>query len=203
MSASRLGKSWRSTGHIAGGSGTAFIAAGRLQSAGARPQMTPPPPLAAPPTLCRIRGHAPYRSTKDGDESAEHLNIAERQVPTAYRDEHGKAHARHFDRKVDAQRGLNEITAAMVTGTYVDPSASCMASASTTASGPRGKSGAPGTEAAMGSPHVQPRLPTSVCARCGALTSSTGSEFAHPRVRAGHRARRANNVRAVRPRRRR
>ncbi len=38
-----------------------------------------------------------------------------------YRDENGKEHARHFDRKVDAQRWLDEQTAAMVTGTWVDP----------------------------------------------------------------------------------
>ena len=38
-----------------------------------------------------------------------------------YRDEHGKEHARHFRRKVDAQRWLDEVTAAVQTGTYVDP----------------------------------------------------------------------------------
>ena len=40
-----------------------------------------------------------------------------------YRDENGKEHARHFKRKVDAQRWLDEQTAAMVTGDYVDPAA--------------------------------------------------------------------------------
>lgn len=40
-----------------------------------------------------------------------------------YRDETGREHARHFDRKVDAQRWLDEVTAAVVTGTYVDPGA--------------------------------------------------------------------------------
>ncbi len=40
-----------------------------------------------------------------------------------YRDEAGREHARHFDRKVDAQRWLDETTAAVVTGTYVDPKA--------------------------------------------------------------------------------
>src|SRR3954467_15436626 len=40
-----------------------------------------------------------------------------------YRDENGKEHSRHFKRKVDAQRWLDEVTAAMVTGDYVDPSA--------------------------------------------------------------------------------
>jgi integrase len=38
-----------------------------------------------------------------------------------YRDEAGKEHARHFDRKVDAQNWLDEQTAAIVTGTYVSP----------------------------------------------------------------------------------
>lgn len=40
-----------------------------------------------------------------------------------YRDNAGKEHARHFDRKVDAQRWLDEVTASVVTGTYVDPRA--------------------------------------------------------------------------------
>ncbi|MEZ0490783.1 tyrosine-type recombinase/integrase [Kineococcus sp. TBRC 1896] len=38
-----------------------------------------------------------------------------------YRDVAGKEHARHFERKVDAQRWLDEVSAAVVTGTYVDP----------------------------------------------------------------------------------
>lgn len=40
-----------------------------------------------------------------------------------YRDGHGKEHARHFDRKVDAQRWLDEVTTSIVAGTYVDPDA--------------------------------------------------------------------------------
>ena len=40
-----------------------------------------------------------------------------------FRDASGKEHARHFKRKVDAQRWLDEMTAAMVTGQYVDPAA--------------------------------------------------------------------------------
>lgn len=40
-----------------------------------------------------------------------------------YRDHAGKEHARHFDRKVDAQAWLDEVIAAMVTGRYVDPRA--------------------------------------------------------------------------------
>jgi integrase len=40
-----------------------------------------------------------------------------------YRDAAGREHARHFGRKVDAQRWLDEVTASVVTGQYVDPRA--------------------------------------------------------------------------------
>lgn len=40
-----------------------------------------------------------------------------------YRDEGGKEHAKHFPRRVDAQRWLDETTASVVTGQYVDPKA--------------------------------------------------------------------------------
>jgi hypothetical protein len=40
-----------------------------------------------------------------------------------YRDPAGKEHAKHFARKVDAQRWLDEVTASMVTAAYVDPKA--------------------------------------------------------------------------------
>lgn len=38
-----------------------------------------------------------------------------------FRDDSGKEHAKHFDRKVDAQDWLDEITADLARGTYVDP----------------------------------------------------------------------------------
>lgn len=38
-----------------------------------------------------------------------------------YRDQAGREHSRHFSRKVDGQRWLDEVTAQVVTGTYVDP----------------------------------------------------------------------------------
>lgn len=38
-----------------------------------------------------------------------------------YRDVAGKEHSRHFKRKVDAQRWLDEVTTAVTTGMYVDP----------------------------------------------------------------------------------
>lgn len=40
-----------------------------------------------------------------------------------YRDPDGREHARHFDRKVDAQTWLDEVTADLVTGRYVNPRA--------------------------------------------------------------------------------
>jgi integrase len=40
-----------------------------------------------------------------------------------YRDEAGREHARHFTRKIDAQRWIDEVTASIVTGQYVDPKA--------------------------------------------------------------------------------
>ena len=40
-----------------------------------------------------------------------------------YRDETGHEHTRQFDRKVDAQQWLDQVTAAVVTGTYADPKA--------------------------------------------------------------------------------
>ncbi len=40
-----------------------------------------------------------------------------------YRDEAGREHSRHFDRKIDAQRWLDEVTTSVVTGNYVDPKA--------------------------------------------------------------------------------
>ena len=43
-----------------------------------------------------------------------------------YRDDSGHEHARHFSRKIDAQRWLDEVTASVVTGQYVDPAAGRM-----------------------------------------------------------------------------
>lgn len=38
-----------------------------------------------------------------------------------YRDEAGREHCRHFDRKIDAQRWIDEVTASIVIGEYTDP----------------------------------------------------------------------------------
>lgn len=40
-----------------------------------------------------------------------------------YRDDAGKEHSRHFTRKTDAQRWIDEITTSIVSGQYVDPGA--------------------------------------------------------------------------------
>ena len=40
-----------------------------------------------------------------------------------YRDDAGNERARHFDRKIDAQRWLDEISSTVMAGTYVDPAA--------------------------------------------------------------------------------
>jgi hypothetical protein len=43
-----------------------------------------------------------------------------------YRGDAGKEHARHFSRRIDAQRWLDGQTASIVTGQYVDPKAGRM-----------------------------------------------------------------------------
>jgi hypothetical protein len=58
-----------------------------------------------------------------------------------YRDADGKEHARHFKRKADAQRWLDEVTATVVTGTYVDPRAGRITLSAFTPSGPLARSG--------------------------------------------------------------
>jgi hypothetical protein len=40
-----------------------------------------------------------------------------------YRDPSGREHAKHFSRRVDAQAWLDEATAGIITGTYVNPNA--------------------------------------------------------------------------------
>lgn len=52
-----------------------------------------------------------------------------------YRDAAGKEHSKHFDRKTDAQRWLDEVTTAIVTGQYVDPRARAASRFANTPSG--------------------------------------------------------------------
>jgi integrase len=51
-----------------------------------------------------------------------------------YRDEAGREHARHFARKTDAQQWLDQVTASVVRGDYVDPKAGKVTLASYAAS---------------------------------------------------------------------
>jgi integrase len=66
-----------------------------------------------------------------------------------YRDADGKEHARHFKRKVDAQRWLDEVTASVVTGMYVDPKAGRVTLSAFYAAWSARQVWAPGTELAM------------------------------------------------------
>src|SRR3954468_6446196 len=66
-----------------------------------------------------------------------------------YRDAEGKEHARRFDRKVNAQRWLDKVTAAVVTGSYVEPKAGRVTLASFYATWAARQLWAPGTELAM------------------------------------------------------
>jgi hypothetical protein len=65
-----------------------------------------------------------YASRKTNfDKSRNIYGLRPRQWRARYRDETGKEHAKHFARKADAQRWLDEVTASMVSGEYVDPRA--------------------------------------------------------------------------------
>ena len=66
-----------------------------------------------------------------------------------YRDEAGKEHARHFDRKADATRWLSEVTAAVVSGSHVDPRAGAVTCRAYCAEWLARQVWAPGTVAAM------------------------------------------------------
>lgn len=66
-----------------------------------------------------------------------------------YRDETGREHARHFERKVDGQRWLDEVTASVVTGQYVDPVAGRVTFAAYFAEWSKRQVWVPGTVRAM------------------------------------------------------
>ena len=66
-----------------------------------------------------------------------------------YRDDSGKEHSRHFDRKVDAQRWLDEVTRRSCQGRTPTRKPGGSPSPHTSASGPLGRSGRPETVLAM------------------------------------------------------
>ncbi|HEY0870543.1 MAG TPA: site-specific integrase [Acidothermaceae bacterium] len=80
-----------------------------------------------------------------------------------YRDDAGKEHARHFGRKVDAQRWLDDVTAAIVTGQYVDPKAGRTTVAEYAKVWQAAQVGSPGTARIVDNAvrlHIVPRLGT-------------------------------------------
>lgn len=62
----------------------------------------------------------PRRGERDGRQRRQ---ASRRPWRARYRDDTGKEHSRHFDRKIDAQQWLDRVTATVVTGTYADPQA--------------------------------------------------------------------------------
>jgi integrase len=66
-----------------------------------------------------------------------------------YRDEAGRKHSRHFDRKVDAQQWLDGVASAVVTRTYADPRAGRIAFAAFFGEWSARQVWAPGTVLAM------------------------------------------------------
>jgi hypothetical protein len=61
-----------------------------------------------------------------------------------YRDEAGREHAGHFVKKAAAQRWLDEVTAAVVRGDYVDPAAGKITFRQWSSGGPRSRIGLTG-----------------------------------------------------------
>lgn len=57
------------------------------------------------------------------DKTGQEKSVIVERYRARYRDESGKEHARHFVRKAQAQRWLDEVTASVVRGDYVDPAA--------------------------------------------------------------------------------
>lgn len=72
--------------------------------------------------MANIQKRITTRSVVDQETGREKVVTVER-YRARYRDEAGKEHARHFVKKVQAQRWLDEVTASVVRGDYVDPKA--------------------------------------------------------------------------------
>lgn len=91
-------------------------------------------------------------------------NIAKRpngQWRARYRDHAGNEHSRHFPRKVDAQDWLDEVTASVVTGSYIDPKSAKVTVADYAATWQAGHVGREGTARIVDNAlrlHILPRL---------------------------------------------
>ena len=72
--------------------------------------------------MASISKRTTTRVVLDGKSGREKTVTVER-YRARYRDEAGKEHARHFHKKAQAQRWLDEVTASVVRGDYVDPKA--------------------------------------------------------------------------------
>jgi len=59
----------------------------------------------------------------DDEKTGKEKTVTIERYRARYRDEAGKEHARHFVKKAQAQRWLDEVTASVVRGDYVDPAA--------------------------------------------------------------------------------
>src|SRR5680860_996013 len=98
-------------------------ATGVPTSSSGSPSRPTVPRTTADTRRCRI----PERRWSDPERSITMAgNIAKRangKWRARYRDESGHERARHFERKIDAQQWLDQVTSAVVTGTYADPKA--------------------------------------------------------------------------------
>lgn len=115
-----------------------------------------------------------------------------------YRDETGREKSRHFKRKIDAQKWLDEITASVVTGTYVDPKAGKVTLASYFAQWSERQVWETGTTRSMG---LAVRTCTFTDVELGKLRRSHVETWIKSMVKAGLMAStiktRVRNVRAV------
>ena len=91
-----------------------------------------------------------------------------------YRDEAGREHSKHFARKVDAQRWLDQVTASVVTGSYVDPKAGKITFAAYFEQWSARQVWVTGTVLAMKLAVRSTTFPTCRCVRSGRLMSSRG-----------------------------
>jgi integrase len=66
-------------------------------------------------------GQKPPRGANGGEDQTAVSEVEVEYWRARYRDDGGKEHVRHFDRRVDAQKWLDAVTASLVAGTHVAP----------------------------------------------------------------------------------
>jgi len=90
-----------------------------------------------------------------------------------YRDDGGKEYVRHFDRRVDAQKWLDEVTTSLVAGTHVAPKTARMTVGSGAIPGLRGTrptARVPSARLACTSRRSEPSSGACGCRRCDRRT---------------------------------